>query len=124
MWVTRTLTHSHTPFLFTIFPRHRHNLIWHQSLLEQVLTLGLEGAGGADTYALAAEDAARFGQGLVEERADLGLEAAALEVDGVGVLGIVGAHLDAAPAQDALGVVADEHRVVVEHERLAALGRR
>src|SRR5579859_6037642 len=98
VWVKR-LPFSHTPipphsgtFLFLpSCPGQLHDLIWRLAGLQQELALGLEGAGGADADALAAEDAGGFGQGPAEEGADLGLEAAAFEVDGVGVLGVVGA---------------------------------
>ena len=49
------------------------------------------------------------------------------EVDGKGILGILGADLHAAPAQDALGVIADEHGVIVDARasaRRSASGKR
>ncbi len=98
------------------------DLIQRKSLLEQRLALGLERAGGADADALAAKYAGGFRHGLVKEGADAGVKTAPFEVDRVGKLRIVGADLNAAPAQDALGVVADVHRIVIEHRNLAALG--
>ena len=62
------------------------------------------------------------GMGLIEERADLGLVAASAEIDGKRVLGVLSADLHATPAQQALGVVADVHRIVVLDRGFTTLG--
>jgi hypothetical protein len=84
----------------------------------------IERAGGADADALAAKHASRFRHRLVKEGGDTGVEAAPFEVERIGILRIIGAHLNAAPAQNAFGIIAEIHRVVVKHRILAALGTR
>src|SRR3990172_4602267 len=108
------------PLPAALAPGEPSNFIRGQALLEQPLAFGFEGAGGADAHALPAEHTGGGGHGLVKERADLGFETAPGEVDGVGVLGVLGAHLHAAPAQHALGVIADVHRVIIQQGRLPA----
>ena len=68
-----------------------------------------QGAGGADGDALAAVDAARYVQALVEGGADLRVDAAADEVDGRHALDLL-AHAHALAAEDALGRIADDRR--------------
>jgi len=63
-----------------------------------VLALGLQGAAGAYAHALTTEDAGGFQQRFIEKGADHGVEAATGEVYSMGILGILGADLDAAPA--------------------------
>src|SRR5258708_17604547 len=113
---------SRTPFLLPSAPRQLHNLVWGLAGLEQKFAFGLEGAGGTGADALAAEYAGGLGQGPVKKGADLSVEAAAFEIDGIGELGVIGADLDAAPAQDAFAVIANEHGVVVQQRRLTPLG--
>src|SRR5262249_56322143 len=90
------------------------------SPFEQRLTLGFERTGRTDADALAAKYAGCFRHGLVKKRADTGVKAAPFEVDRVGELRVVGAHLNAAPAQNALGIIADVHRIVIEQRILAS----
>src|SRR5215207_2795731 len=98
------------------------DLLRAHSLLQQKLALRFQGACGTDTYALPAQHAGRFGDGAVEEGTDLGLVAAAFEVDGVGVLCIVRTDLHTAPAQQALGIIPDVHRVVVFDRDFTSFG--
>jgi hypothetical protein len=61
-----------------------------------MLALGFQCAAGADAHALTAEDAGGFQQGFVEKGTDHGIEAAAGEVNRIGVLRILCTDLDAA----------------------------
>jgi hypothetical protein len=78
--------------------RYLQDLVWRLALFKQVLSLGLERAGWAHAHALSAEYARRLGHGFVEECPNLGFESPAFEIDGEGVLGILRAYLDTAPA--------------------------
>src|SRR5699024_2861862 len=69
--------------------------------------LFLKGAGRAGGDALAAGDAGDVGEVLVKGGADVGREAALVRADDAAVL-VLPADGDAAPAEDALGVVADD----------------
>src|SRR5690606_8686171 len=81
--------------------------------------LGLERQrpGGTDLHAVAAVDARGVGERGVELGGDRGVEAAAGDADGEGVLPLLAAGVHALVAQDALGVVADV-KVVVHLRRL------
>src|SRR3990172_12884207 len=103
----------------TLSPRLFEDLLRRDALLEEIFPLALEGPRGADPDALPAKDAAGGGHGPVEEGGDRRVKTASAERERIGVLGVFGAHLDAAPAQDAFGVVAQIDRVVVEARRLA-----
>src|SRR5262249_40669049 len=74
----------------------------------------------ADAYAVAAEHAGCVWDVLVEERGDVAAHSAAAPGQSERVLHVLSANLDAAPAHDALSVVADVERVVVEYLKLAS----
>ena len=61
--------------------------------------LWLQCTRGANAHALTAQHTRRFGDGFLEERADLRFKSASLKVDRVRVLRIVRADLHTAPAQ-------------------------
>ena len=103
-------------------PGRLHDFIQRKALLEQRLALRLKRAGGADADALAAKYACCFRHWLVKEGADAGVKTAPVEVDRISKLRVVGTYLNTAPAQDAFGVVAEIHRIVIEHRILAPLG--
>src|SRR6202035_5989019 len=71
---------------------------------EVELALGAQRSGGTDGDAVAAVDAGRGGERDVPLGRDPGLEAAAGDGDGEGVLGVEAAGLDAFVAEHALAV--------------------
>ena len=104
--------------------RYLHNFVRRFALFQQPLAARLERTRRADADTLAAEDAGRVRHGLVEESADLRLEAAAIEVERKGILCILGSHLHATPAEHAFGVIAHIHGIVIDQRWVASLGSR
>src|SRR6267143_6003727 len=86
-----------------------------------VFALEHERAGGADADAVAAVNAGGVGERAARLGRDAGVETAAGDGDGEGVLSVLAAGLDALVAEDALRVVADV-QVVVDLRRLGDRG--
>ena len=92
-------------------------------LFELPLGAALEGAGRAHLHAVAAVDAGGVHDAVVLKSGDAYVEAALAGFDGVGELNLVAANVYAAPAHDALGVVADVVGVVVDDGQVGTGGR-
>ncbi len=84
------------------------------------LNLALQRARGTDADAIPAEDARGVGHRRLERGGHVAADAASAPGEREGMLHILGADLDAAPAHDALRVVPDVERVVVFERDLAA----
>jgi hypothetical protein len=102
-------------FIFTLFSARIQytNFLRAHPLLQHELALWFQCTRGTNAHALTAQYTSCFGDGFLEEGADLRFKSAPFEVDRVRILRIVRADLHTAPAQQALRVIADEHRVVI-----------
>ena len=98
------------------------NIIGIQAALQEGLPFGLERPRGAGADTLAAKDTGGIHHAVAHEGADGGMVATAVKIKRVGELRVVGADLNAAPAVDALVVIAQVKGIIVVDGRRALPG--